>query len=336
MMKRIKNLLKYIIPNILIDAYRKRFLKKRMKTFFNYDENMFFKHSSIWYSDSQSKRLGIIVLLYHIIEKGLTMPDMKYGFGKGKLIQLISECINYHKKFDITNTQFMQAVGVIEEYKRLHDLINFELDEDLKLKMKILFLIFKKGLFVEQFVTTKNNYFGDVKAPFNQFSNSRKSIRHFEGPVELSEIYKAIELAQNTPSSCNRQPVRIHVIDNKDLILKVLDIQKGSRGFGHLADKLILVTSDLSIYQSVEERYSAYVDGGMHAMNLLYALHYHKIAACSLNWSKSPSEDLELRGVISIPNSEVVVLVIACGDVPEEFRIAVSKRNNYKEIIKIY
>jgi len=335
-MRKIKNFLKYIIPEKIINSYRKRFVLNNLKAYFQYDEGLFFKYSNIWYSDSQSKKIGLIVLLYHVIEKGLTMPDMKLGFGRGKLIQLINECTAYKKKYDIQNTQFLHSLGVIKEYKRVHEKYNFELDGELNMKIENLFFKANTTPFVEQLSVTKDSYFKYINAPFNQFSNSRKSIRNFEGSVDLKEIYKAIELAQNTPSPCNRQPVRLHIVDNTEKIIKALEVQKGNRGFGHLVDKLIIVTVDVSIYQSAEERYSPYIDGGMHAMNLLYALHFYKIGACSLNWSKSPNEDLELRNVINIPNSEVVILMIACGKVPNDFKIATSKRNYYSEIISTH
>ena len=317
---------------MLLDLRQRRFVVNRLKTFFQYDEDLFFMHSSIWHTELQSKRIGVIVLLYHVIEKGLTMPEMKLGFGREKLSQLIDECSNFRNKYDITNTQYVHALGVIQEYKKVHQQHHFELEPQLQMKIDTLLNSVVQIPVIAQTEMTKENYFAANEASFFDFSQSRKSLRNFSGTIEMSQINKAIALAQNTPSTCNRQPVRLHVVESKDKIAKVLEIQKGNRGFGHLVDKAIVVTADLSIYQSAEERYTSYVDGGMHAMNLLYALHYYKIAACPLNWSKSPEEDLKLRATIDIPASEVVVLVIACGDVPMEFKIAASVRNNYKDI----
>lgn len=327
-----KELLKKIIPQSFLIKRHKNFVQKRLRAFFEYDEQFFFEHSGIFDNELESKKIGIIVLLYHVIEKGLTMPGMKLGFGKERLLQLIEECKNFALKYDINHTQFIHAVGVVQEYKVVHLQNDFQLDKILLDKIDELLNSVKEVKIVEQIKQTKNGYFEHVNASFDKFSQSRKSIRSFEGAVELSKIYEAIALAQNTPSTCNRQPVRVHVVENKEKIQEVLEIQRGNRGFGHLVDKVIVVTSDVAIYQSAEERYTSYVDGGMHAMNLLYALHYNKIAACPLNWSKSPSEDLKLRATIKIPEAEVIVLVIACGNVPENFKIAASARNNYKNI----
>ena len=331
-----KRLLKLIIPAFLVKKIQEYRIAYQFRKYTAYDENLFLRHSNILSQDTQSKHIGKLVLVYHVIEKGLTMPDMKPGFGKDKMELLVDECIEYQKKYDTHNTQFLHALGVIAEYKRVHNENKFKLDKELEIKIDSLLRHLKNIPYAEQIKTTKDVYFGSQNAPFDKFSKSRHSVRNFEGIVEPGKINKAIELAQNAPSACNRQPTRIHIIENKELIVKILDIQKGSRGFGHLADKLLVVTANLSGYQSAEERNCAYVDGGMYAMNLLYALHFNLVASCSLNWCRSPYDDLKMRELINIPESEVIILLIACGNLPVEFKLANSIRNPYDEIIKVH
>ena len=331
-----KKLIKRIIPLSILNKYRRHIIVKQFEKYYAYDKKLFIKHTNILYQDTQLKCIGKIVHTYHVIEKGLTMPDMKPGFGKERMILLINECLNYQRKYDNNKIQFLHALGVIEEYNRVHSEINFTIDKELQSKIDVLLEKAKHIPFVEQIITRRDVYFVSHNAPFDKFSESRKSVRNFEGKIELTQISKAIELAQNTPSACNRQPSRVHIIENSELIAKAFEIQNGNRGFGHLANKLIIVTADLSAYQVAEERNCAFVDGGMYAMNLLYALHFNKIAVCPLNWCSSPTEDLKLRDIITIPDSEIIILLIACGNLPEKFKLAASKRNDYKEIINIH
>lgn len=334
--RNIKSLLKRLIPISLLNKYREYIVTNRFRIFTAYDERIFMKHSGVLYQDSQLKSIAKIVLHYHVIEKGLTMPDMRLGFGKGQMMRLIDECLEFQRNFDNTNTQFLHAVGVISEYRRIHFEERFDLGSELQRRMDILLNQTEKVPFVEQVKTTRDSYFAYQNSSFEKFSKSRHSIRNFKGAIELEAIYKAIELAQNAPSSCNRQPSRVHVVTNKELIAGIFEVQNGNRGFGHMADKLLIVTADLSVYQSAEERNLAYVDGGMYAMNLLYALHFSNIGACTLNWSTSPSNDLRLRDLVAMPDSEVVILLIACGKVPEKLKYASSLRNDFKEITKIH
>jgi len=327
-----KNLIKQIIPFKILNQYRRYYTAKHFEKYSTYEKELFLKHSNILDQATQLKCIGRIVQNYHVIEKGLTMPDMKHGFGEDRMMLLINDCLDYLRKYDSQNTQFLHAVGVVEEYKRIHSEINFQLKGVLHNRIDELLEKVKYIPHVEQINATKEAYFEMHAAPFDRFSESRRSVRHFEGKIEISQIHKAIKLAQNSPSACNRQPSRVHIIENRELIIKALGLQNGNRGFGHLADKLIVLTSDLSAYQVAEERNCVFVDGGIYAMNLLYALHFEKIAACSLNWCSSPDKDLEMRDIINIPDSEIIILLIACGNLPKKLKLAASKRNDYKKI----
>lgn len=112
-------------------------------------------------------------------------------------------------------------------------------------------------------------------------------------------MLKSVGLAQNSPSACNRQPTRIHIIESEQLRNQVLELQGGNRGFGKLADTVIIISVELVGYRDVKERNNLFVDGGMYAMNLLYALHSYRIGACPLNWCYSTEQDLALRRLVS-------------------------------------
>lgn len=165
---------------------------------------------------------------------------------------------------------------------------------------------------------------------------SRHSLRNFVGTIDLNDIKKAISIAQNAPSACNRQPSRAHIINDHSICEQILEVQTGNRGFGLLADKLIVLTSDLNVFLGPRERNDVYVNGGIYAMNLLYALHHCKIGACALNWCSTPEQDMQLRKIISIRPSETVILIIACGNVPANFKIARSPRNDISTVIKVH
>jgi hypothetical protein len=115
-----------------------------------------------------------------------------------------------------------------------------------------------------------------------------------------------------------------------------LDLQNGNRGFGHLAETLLVVTSVISTTKDIHERNENHLNGGMFIMTLLNALHFHKIAACSLNWSVSNDKDMKLRQLLEIPENEVVLMVISCGIVPDEFAVASSPRKKAREITTVH
>ena len=91
---------------------------------------------------------------------------------------------------------------------------------------------------------------------------------------------------------------------------------------------MLIVTSDLEDLIGVAERNDAYINGGLFLMNLCYSLHWQEIAHCILNWSRTPEDDLSLRKILPIKDSETVIAVLACGEAPLEFDVASSPRKD--------
>lgn len=332
----IRVVIKKIMPLFLINYIRLFRFAKISNHFFKYDSNRFIKHSNVFNRwNNPEKLIGQIIAEYHVIEKGLAMPNMRFGFGKIILNDLINHCILFENKFGNEKEQFKYAISVIAEYKKVHENENFSLEDGLNKSIDNLLLkanFFKPS---EQISMTKEAYLKNTNSSFESFSSSRKSLRVFSGTIELEKIKKAISLAQNAPSACNRQPSRVYIVQDKDCIKNVLSVQNGNRGFGHLSDKLIVLTAELGAYLGINERNDVYVNGGIYAMNLLYALHYYQIGACPLNWCATPEQDLKLREICNIKESETVILIIACGGIPSNFKLVASHRDDYKNIINI-
>ena len=327
---------KKLIPSKLKNNFNKIKAKYKAYNVYNYDVTRYLTYSNtINKNDSGLKLMGLIIQRYHSIEKGLTMPDMRYGFGKDVMTSLIVDCCLYYEKYDIKNKQFQHAVNVIAEYKHIHLKNNQPIDEAVLERINYLLYLMPNNNATEQILISKEHYFLHNSSSFDEFSNSRHSIRSFNGSVAIETIEKAVNLAQNAPSACNRQPIKIHIVEDKNKIKDLLNIQIGNRGFGHLADKLLVLTSDLSGYGGIRERNLPYIDAGIYIMNLLYSLHFYKIGACPLNWCVTPDADKKVIDIINIPNSEIVMILIACGDVSDNFKLTDSKRNGTDQVTKV-
>ncbi len=118
-----------------------------------------------------------------------------------------------------------------------------------------------------------------------------------------------------TPSVCNRQPTRVHVILNKELIAKALKIQGGFNGYP-VPPALLLLTADNRVFMAPQEHNEGYTDGGLFGMNLLLALEEQGIAACPLNTMFRRGPEKATRRLLSIPSNEVLVMYIAVGHFP--------------------
>ena len=170
---------------------------------------------------------------------------------------------------------------------------------------------------------------------FGAFALSRYSVRHFaDKEIGREEIEQAIRWAQKTPSVCNRQSCRVHVFHDEASRTLALSHQNGNRGFGHESRAVMIVTSDLQHFHNPSERFQCWIDGGMFAMSLIYALHALNLGSCALNWSATCDRDVKLRSAVGIPDSEVVIMMIAVGHLPETFSVAQSPRKQLHEVVR--
>ena len=178
----------------------------------------------------------------------------------------------------------------------------------------------------------REDFFAAKNAPFPEFAASRHMVRHFAGTAKRKALEEAIRLATTAPSSCNRQPVRVHVVENREKMERLLARQGGTRGFGGDAGHVLLVTADRSTVRWGWERNDIWINGGIFAMNLCHALHWEGIAHCLLHWSVPPEADREAHRLLGIPASEAIVSLVACGMPPEEFDVAASPRRGLEEV----
>ena len=308
------------------------------RVLFAYDRMRFCKYAGAYHENEPEALLAKISMAYHVVEKGLTMPRKRLGFGQ----EAVSNLIHLIEKLEHigmgNRQQVIHASGVVRAYWKLHRLRNFDFGEDSKFRMVLEGFCRDHANIAcaDQISTTAVDFFRDINSPFPEFARSRHTVRHYAGVVSIAEIQASVELAMTAPSACNRQHARVHCICNHKTMEQIYRLQNGNRGFGLDADKLLIVTTDLLAIRWPEERNDTYTNAGIFTMNLSYALHYNKIAHCILNWSVKPEMDIKLRTLVQIPECESVALLIACGRAPNKFEVASSPRRSVTSIFKVH
>ena len=312
----------------------KRFVKLLVLSFLSYghDARRFMRKAlSKDKRDVQTRLLSKMAAQEHVVEKGLTMPGMRPNFGEGNLRELVRNCETCIALGASGHAVFRDAVGVLKEYVRIHGELGKPVPQDILSGIRSLEESCPGIEPVRQGSVRKEDMF--ARGDFERFARSRHSVRNFSGPVGETALRAALELAAaTTPSSCNRQSTRIHVVGRGTVFDGILALHHGNRGFGPKADKLILVSSDQAVYAKTEERNAVFVDGGIYAMNLLYCLHHHGIAACTLNCFFTPSEERKVMDLLE--TDDVPVALIAVGDCPDEVKVARSARTPWEEHVR--
>lgn len=303
-------------------------MRREARRAFRYDERRFMRHAGVFAPGSASADREEVIMAYHVLEKGLTMPHRRMGFGREAALRLARLVSDFERRHGAGDAQVCHAAGVLRAYRELHrDWPEpfAELDEFLAAHQDV-------PAAVEPHVR-RDDFYSRTSASFPEFAASRHVVRHFAGPVPRDRIEEAVRIATTAPSACNRQYARVHAIDDPSTRDWLFSRQRGTRGFGQDASVVLVVTADISCVRWGWERHDAFVNGGIFVMNLCYALHYLGIAHCILHWSVDPVFDAEAHRVLGIPECEEIVQVLACGMPPEEFDVAASPRRDVSEIL---
>lgn len=270
-----------------------------------------------------------LLVISHSIEKGITMPNRRLGFGQGNVRMMTMLCKEYIKKYGSTASQLQIALDVLSEYLDIHVSAAYLLPTDIVTSIKEL-LFYKTWPDISCQEETKETYF--TLGDFYSFAHSRHSCRWFgDGEVPKQKIIDVIELANTAPSACNRQSIRVICVsgDKKDACLS---LQNGNRGFGEKINKLLIVTFRQPSWE-YDIQSAGFFDAGIYTMNILYALHYYQLCACTLNCHLDKKNLKKLQKVLSLNPCEVPTVFIGIGLPPEKMRIAKSERIKVNDIL---
>lgn len=310
-----------------------------MRSNYYRDFILYRKYSTVLGLNSFENKEAAIILDYHSIEKGFLFNEMKPSFAKQKVTRLHRLLHDPQIQEKANQSQIKVAYQVMCRYYEVHQENNYSLGfyskEDYDFYKKILAKNYDDS-FTGIIDYGKEQFYNSTEKNFEEFANSRKSIRNFTGEKVNSElIFKAIQLSATAPSVCNRQASKVYLVEDKIKIDKLLQIQGGMTGYTEDISQLLILTNDRRYYYTVGERNQLYIDGGIFLMNLLYSLHFYKIAACPANWGKNIQEEASLHGIIDLAESEKIICMIPIGIAEDNFKVCLSKRREASEILSL-
>ncbi|SCZ71986.1 Nitroreductase [Epibacterium ulvae] len=298
-----------------------------------YDARRYFAHSqSGRYELNNDQLRGRLLQKAHSIEKGLSMPERRSFFGLKALSELEKLITAYEDRgLSEDHVSILMARGAIQAYFEAHS------GQDAPANIAGFERLASKGAAPEDVGTIALTREGQIKAAHGDLESvmrSRRSTRMFApGAVDADLIRDVIEMAGTTPSVCNRQSARVYVVRDQALKEQLSTLQGGSSGFGKDIDTLLIVTSDMSNFRDSRERNQGFVDGGMFSMSLLLALHAKGLGTIPLNWSAGRSQNKKLLNLLNIPDTDLVIMMIGIGQMPEHFEVAASPRRGLSDLM---
>ncbi|PWH05286.1 hypothetical protein DEO23_14560 [Brachybacterium endophyticum] len=268
----------------------------------------------------------------HAIEKGLSRSNFRPGFGQRAVPGLAKEMNAWLAADHPTDDDFLQSSAtVMNVYFDRHDSLGTDVSHFRQLfspaSQEIIdaAVVGEGGVLPaqqEREITEET----DPGRPFLEVMYGRRSVREYtDQPVQDSEIARAVQIAMQAPSVCNRQGARVHQFEDPTVIKEVLDIQGGFAGY-EMPPRLLLVTADLDAFLFAPERNQPFVDGGLFMMSLLLGLTQVGLGSVPLNTAMGTEKETAIRKLIDIPDHEVFISFIGVGHYQQDVLVPRSKR----------
>jgi nitroreductase len=278
----------------------------------------------------------------HAIEKGLSHLNFRAGFGKSPVEKLAKEMEDWLAEGHPADDQFFKAAAsALHVYFERHKELNFDVSRfwglfSTRVQDLILAADDSHGGVLEAASVREAEVEDFRSRSFLDVIYGRRSIREFASdPVRDEDIQRAVRIAQQSPSVCNRQAPRVHLFKDRDAIQSAITLQRGFSGY-KMPPRLLLVTSDLTAFLSPTERNQAYIDGGLFMMSLLLGLEQQGLGSCCLNTAMSADRENAIREVLKIPETEIFIAFIAVGHFDRAILTPRSIRLPVEEVLVTY
>ena len=161
----------------------------------------------------------------------------------------------------------------------------------------------------------------------------RRSVRwYLDKPVPRKIIDQAIEVAKLSPSACNRQPFSFRIFDDNQLAKQIGAIPMGTRGFSDNFPCTIVIIGDLRAYFHERDRHVIYVDAGLAAMALQFALEIQGVGSCCINWPDIHLQERNMSKTLNLTPNQRPVMCLSLGYPDPEGRVPYSQKKSLDEI----
>ncbi len=273
----------------------------------------------------------------HALEKGFSHEKFREGFGI-RALESLSECLNVYraKEYPKDSEKYQLTLSSIHNYIEIHKRKGYSVDFLKEIFSQELHSEIEKSALrlsgvKEIVIDSKRN---NAEKNFVQLANGRSSIREYAATsVDYNKIKRVVEVALKTPSVCNRQPVRIYSLENREKIRTILDLQAGYKGY-ELPPILLTITVSNASFFNPAERNEGFIDGGLFSMSILYGLEYEGLGACALNAMMSGEKEDQIKEILEIPDNEMLIMFLTVGNLKEISLAPISYRVSVENILR--
>jgi nitroreductase len=247
-----------------------------------------------------------------MIEKGLTMQPRRDKFATGYIIEVLERLEHSLRLGAVGDETVAWARDVLDGY--------FEATATSTSSV----IARARAAYLQISLDSDTPYCGPalpVKPPIDfqperleMLARHRRSVRWYQNrSVDRAIVDRAVEIAVESPSACNRVPYQIRVFDAPADARRVAAIAGGTNGYVQNLQAVAVIVGDLSAYQDERDRHLIYIDGSLAAMGFVYALESSGVSSCCINWPDMKAPEIAMRKLIGLEPYERVVMLVAFG-----------------------
>lgn len=277
----------------------------------------------------------------HRLEKGLIMEPRKATFAEGYIqetVDIYTQCVN---ETTYSGHELKWAHDVLEAYFSVVSDIQVIASAKADFKQAVTQASAKtsikgNGVSARPYSSESRRLSSMTSDELDCLFKQRRSVRWFENkPVPLSMIEKALDMALQAPSACNRQPFEFYTCIEPSIAAEIAGIPTGTNGFSENVQALIVIMGDLSAYPFERDRHVIYIDSGLVAMQLMLAFESLGLSTCPINWPDIESYEAKLAQRLSLPKHKRPVMMMAVGYAKPSGGIPFSQKKRAAQLIKV-
>jgi nitroreductase len=147
-----------------------------------------------------------------------------------------------------------------------------------------------------------------------ELAKRRRSVRWYrQETVPRELIDRAVLVAAQSPTACNRQPFQFRIYDEPEIVQKIVALPTGTPGYRENIPVVVVVVGQLSAYFDERDRHGIYIDASLAAMSFVLALESHGLSSCCINWPEIPALETRMATLLGLEPHERVVMLISVG-----------------------
>lgn len=269
----------------------------------------------------------------HRLEKGLSMRDRRPVFAEGYILDLVQDVITaWTLDSKLNKKQLRWSIDVLNEYFNTVDKTETITDAKKEFDQFCDKIDYEPGSRIPKTRTKIEQdiiEYGELKG----LAEQRTSTRWFQKQkVPREEIDKALQIASESPSACNRQSFEFRFYDDDDLIEEISKLPMGAKSYRSNIPCLGVIVGKQRAYFNDRDKHVIYIDASLAAMAFQFGLESLNLSSCCINWPSIPKNDWDIAKKLNLDADEEVIMMMAIGYPDPNGKVPHSEKKDIDEI----